>query len=83
MIDDLISFQDQLKSTQALVEETLFKIICGHDNYPLPGRGLRHMAARCFITQYTRGDSRTLFDTLRALLKTAGDVKIDKNPIRM
>ncbi|KAG9318303.1 armadillo-type protein [Chiua virens] len=74
---------DQLKSTQPSVEETLFKVVCGNDNYPLPGRGLRNLAARCFIIQYTRGDSRTLFDTLRTLLKTAGDVKIDKNSLRI
>ncbi|KAG8217356.1 Rft protein-domain-containing protein [Butyriboletus roseoflavus] len=74
---------DQLKSTQSSVEETLLKVVCGNDSYPLPGRGLRNLAARCFIIQYTRGDSRTLFDTLRALLKTAGDLKIDKNPLRI
>ncbi|KAF8558426.1 clathrin-coated vesicle protein [Imleria badia] len=74
---------DHLKSTQPSVEETLLKVVCGNDNYPLPGRGLRNLAARCFIIQYTRGDSKTLFDTLRALLKTAGDVKIDKNPLRI
>lgn len=83
VIPALTTPQDQLKSAQPLVEETLFKVVCGSDNYPLPGRGLRNLAARCFIIQYTRGDSRTLFDTLRVLLKTAGDVKMDKVLLRM
>ncbi|KAF9239616.1 armadillo-type protein [Melanogaster broomeanus] len=74
---------DQLKATQPSVEETLLKIICGSDGYPLPGRGLRNLAARCLVLQYTRGDSRTLFDTLRTLLKTLGDAKADKDSIRI
>ncbi|KIJ69624.1 hypothetical protein HYDPIDRAFT_124270 [Hydnomerulius pinastri MD-312] len=74
---------DELKATQASVEGTLLKVICGHEGYPLPGRGLRNLAARCFVLQYTRGDSRTLFDTLRALMKTAGDMKSDKDLLRI
>jgi hypothetical protein len=68
---------------QSSVEETLLKVICGSDSYPLPGRGIRSLAGRCFVLQYTRGDSKTLFDTLRTLLKTAGDMKMDKDSLRM
>ncbi|KAF9228616.1 clathrin-coated vesicle protein [Gyrodon lividus] len=74
---------DQLKAMQPSVEETLLKVICGSDSYPSPGRGLRNLAARCFVLQYSRGDSRTLFDTLRTLLKTVGDTKIDKDSLRI
>ncbi|KAF8841000.1 clathrin-coated vesicle protein [Paxillus ammoniavirescens] len=74
---------DQLKAMQSSVEETLLKVICGSDSYPLPGRGIRSLAGRCFVLQYTRGDSKTLFDTLRTLLKTAGDMKMDKDSLRI
>ncbi|KAL4065423.1 armadillo-type protein [Scleroderma yunnanense] len=75
---------DQIKASQSSVEETLLKIICGSNGYPLPGRGIRNLSARCFVFQYCRGETRTLFDILRALLKTAGDLKsTDSDSIRI
>ncbi|KAI5983848.1 armadillo-type protein [Pisolithus albus] len=75
---------DLVKTSQASMEETLLKIIYGSNGYPLPGRGIRNLSARCFVLQYTRGETKTLFDTFRALLKIAGDPKAsDKDIVRI
>ncbi|KAI6043108.1 armadillo-type protein [Pisolithus marmoratus] len=75
---------DLVKASQTSTEVTLLKIICGSNGYPLPGRGIRNLSARCFVLQYGRGETRTLFDTLRALLKIAGDPKAsDKDIVRI
>ncbi|KAJ7235383.1 hypothetical protein C8J57DRAFT_143030 [Mycena rebaudengoi] len=56
---------EQLKAKQADLEVSLVKIIIAQDPYPVPGRALRNCVARCFITLYTRGETRTLFDTFQ------------------
>ncbi|KAG2366768.1 armadillo-type protein [Suillus spraguei] len=51
---------------------------------PYPGRPLRNLAARCLLVLYHRGESRSLFDTLRVLLKPASDIKaMDKDSTRI
>ncbi|KAG1715659.1 hypothetical protein ID866_1501 [Astraeus odoratus] len=78
------STPDQVKASQASVEETLLKILCGSHGYPLPGRGLRNLLARCFVVQYRRGETKSLFDILRTLLKLVGDPKAtEKDSIRI
>ncbi|KAK7064864.1 clathrin-coated vesicle protein [Favolaschia claudopus] len=66
---------EYLKSKQADVESALVKIILAQDPYPIPGRALRNCVARCFVALYTRGETRTLFDTLQAFIKVIIDFK--------
>ncbi|KAG0706406.1 armadillo-type protein [Suillus ampliporus] len=75
---------ETLKETQASVEATLLKVLIPSETYPSPGRPLRNLASRCLLILYHRGESRSLFDTLRALLKPASDIKAtDKDPTRI
>ncbi|EGN94850.1 hypothetical protein SERLA73DRAFT_171234 [Serpula lacrymans var. lacrymans S7.3] len=74
---------DQIKASQPHVESTLVKAITRADQYPIPGRILRNPVARCLISLYTRGESKTLFDTLQTFVKVAGDFKSsDKETVR-
>ncbi|KAF7337120.1 Clathrin-coated vesicle protein [Mycena venus] len=66
---------EHLKLKQADVEATLVKVVLAQDPYPIPGRALRNCVARCFIALYTRGETRTLFDTLQAFIKVIIDFK--------
>ncbi|KAF7335365.1 Clathrin-coated vesicle protein [Mycena sanguinolenta] len=66
---------EHLKSKQADLETALVKIVLAQDPYPIPGRALRSCLARCFIALYTRGETRTLFDTLQAFIKVIIDFK--------
>ncbi|KAJ7193893.1 armadillo-type protein [Mycena pura] len=66
---------EHLKAKQADLETTLVKVVLAQDPYPVPGRVLRNCVARCFVTLYTRGDTRTLFDTLQAFMKVILDFK--------
>lgn len=75
---------ETLKETQSSVEATLLKVLIPSETYPSPGRPLRNLAARCLLVLYNRGESRSLFDTLRALLKPASDIKAtDKDSTRI
>ncbi|KAG6887575.1 hypothetical protein C0992_011744, partial [Termitomyces sp. T32_za158] len=76
--------QQHLKTVQAKLEGTLVKIITAPEQYPAPGRALRNIAGRCLVTLYTRGETRTLFDTLQVFMKVVGDFKAtDKETIKM
>lgn len=66
----------ELKAKQAEIEETLLKIISSPDKYPSPGRAYRRAIGRCFVTLYTRGETRTMFDSLQVLMKLVGDFKV-------
>jgi hypothetical protein len=46
---------------------------------PTPGRALRNLVGRCLVALYTRGETRTLFDTMQAFLKIVGDLKAVDN----
>ena len=65
------------------MEATLLKIATGADKYPLPGRSIRCPAARCYVALYTRGETRTLFETMLALLKIAGEPKVAERDVRV
>lgn len=78
------AIQEHLKSKQADLESTLVKIISAPGPYPAPGRALRNLVGRCLIALYTRGETRTLFDTLQAFLKIVSDLKApDKDAQKM
>ncbi|KAJ6560948.1 clathrin-coated vesicle protein [Mycena sp. CBHHK59/15] len=66
---------EHLKSKQADLEAALVKVVLAQDPYPVPGRALRNCVARCFILLYTRGETRTLFDTLQTVIKVIADFK--------
>ena len=52
--------------------------------HPAPGRAIRNLVGRCLIALYTRGETRTLFDTMQSFLKIVGDVKaVDKDANKM
>ncbi|KAF9499159.1 clathrin-coated vesicle protein [Pleurotus eryngii] len=75
---------DILKGTQNTLEQTFVKIISASAPYTPPGRAIRQLVARCLIKLYRRGETRTLFDTLQALMKIVGDFKaIDKDSVRV
>ncbi|KAF8966949.1 clathrin-coated vesicle protein [Flammula alnicola] len=80
---DMVLIAD-LKPQQAELERVFIKIISGVETYPPPGRAIRNLVGRCFITLYTRCETRTLFDTLQAFLRLVGDVKTnDKDIIKI
>lgn len=64
-----------LKAKQAEIETTLVKIITAPSPFPLPGRAIRNVVARCLVSLYARSETRTLFDTIQAFLKIVGDSK--------
>lgn len=72
----LLCSQDDLKATQEALEGTLLNVLSGSGPYPPPGRPLRNLVARCFVALYSRGNTKSLFETLQALFKTAGEQKI-------
>ncbi|GLB35175.1 putative clathrin-coated vesicle protein [Lyophyllum shimeji] len=73
-----------LKGAQANIESTLVKIVTAPEPFPAPGRALRNLAGRCLIALYTRGETRTLFDTLQAFMKIVGDPKaVVKEPSKI
>ncbi|KAJ7675207.1 armadillo-type protein [Mycena rosella] len=66
---------EHLKAKQGDLETTLVKVVLAQDPYPIPGRALRNCVARCLVALYTRGETRTLFDTLQAFIKVIIDFK--------
>lgn len=73
-----------MKSAQSALEATFIKVITAPEPYPPPGRALRNVTSRCFGALYTRGETRTLFDTLQVFMKVVGDFKTpDKDTNKM
>ncbi|TFY79847.1 hypothetical protein EWM64_g4165 [Hericium alpestre] len=70
-----IASVENVKSVQHDLEATLLDVLTSPRPQFPPGRPLRNLVAKCFITIYTRGESKTLFDTLIALMKVTGDFK--------
>ncbi|EIW85333.1 clathrin-coated vesicle protein [Coniophora puteana RWD-64-598 SS2] len=66
---------DEVNAKQQVIEATLLKVVNGNQPYPPPGRALRDLLVKCYVTLYTRGDTRSLFDTFQTFIKIAGDVK--------
>ncbi|TDL16333.1 clathrin-coated vesicle protein [Rickenella mellea] len=72
----LSSSVEVLKASQNSLEERLLKVITAPEPYPTPGRPLRELVARCLVVLYTRGETKTMFDTLQAFLKITGEFKV-------
>ncbi|KAH9916212.1 clathrin-coated vesicle protein [Fomitopsis serialis] len=51
------------------------KIISSPEPYPSPGRPVRSIVARCLTALYTRGETKTLYDTIQSFLKIIGEPK--------
>lgn len=75
--------QDTLKSVQPSTEANLIKCISAAPPFPVPGRPIRALVARCFLALYARGETRTLYDTVQACLKIAGDTKPTERDTRL
>ena len=71
-----------LKTSQTIYEAKLLKVVTSVAPYPPPGRPFRNLAARCLVLLYSRGETRTLFDTLRVLMKVVSDFKSNDPDIK-
>ena len=71
--------QDIVKPAQASFEAVLVKIASAADPYPLPGCSVRQLVARCFTALYGKAETRSLFDTVLAFQKVAGELKPPEN----
>ncbi|CAE7204243.1 unnamed protein product [Rhizoctonia solani] len=67
---------EELKAAQSETEATLLKCVNVTSPFPMPGRPIRALVARCFLMLYSRGETRTMYDTVQACLKVAGDAKL-------
>lgn len=76
-------FKDLIKQHQKKLEATFIDIARGSDRFPQPGRPIRQATARCFVSLYSRGETRTLFDTLQTLVKVVGDSKPGEKDARL
>lgn len=73
--------QDVIKTYQAGIEKTILKYInCA---IPRPSRPVRHLFGRIGNLLYSRGDERSLFDTLAATQNLLGLKKVDDPLNRM
>ncbi|TPX44962.1 hypothetical protein SeMB42_g03131 [Synchytrium endobioticum] len=59
------SNRDAIKPFQAVIEKLLLKYLSSTN--PKPSGPVRQSIARCYISLFTNGDSRTVFDILTAL----------------
>lgn len=76
--------QEIIKSRQTDTEVILVKVITAPAPFPSPGRALRNLVARCLVLIYTRGETRSLFDTLGIFLKVAAEYKaVDRDVNKM
>ncbi|KAF8679927.1 Clathrin-coated vesicle protein [Rhizoctonia solani] len=74
---------EELKAAQSTTEATLLKCINVTSPFPAPGRPIRSLVARCFLIIYSRGETRTMYDTVQACLKVAGDSKLSEKDGRL
>jgi len=73
-----------LKPKQGELEKVFIKVISAAESYPVPGRAIRNLVGRCLITLYTRGETRTMFDTLQTFLRLVSDNKLaDKDVVKI
>lgn len=74
--------EDDVRELQPNVERTLLRIITAPSTTsspcPKPGRPARALVARAFVVLFERAETRTLFDTLQALVRCINDVKVDR-----
>ncbi|KAJ1300539.1 hypothetical protein OPQ81_002194 [Rhizoctonia solani] len=74
---------EELKGAQTTAEATLLKCVNVTPPFPMPGRPIRALVARCFLILYSRGETRTMYDTVQACLKVAGDTKLSERDGRV
>ncbi|KAG8686898.1 hypothetical protein FRC08_012272, partial [Ceratobasidium sp. 394] len=74
---------ETIKSTQSATEAILLKCVAATPPFPVPGRPIRALVARCFLELYSRGETRTLYDTVQACLKIAGETKLPERDARV
>ena len=72
----MLVVQDDLKDHQKAVVDALLKVIAAPEPYPSPGRPIRQLVSQCLLHIYSKGDTRTLFDSVQALLKILVDTKV-------
>ncbi|CAE6356393.1 unnamed protein product [Rhizoctonia solani] len=74
---------EELKGAQSTTEATLLKCVNATSPFPAPGRPIRALVARCFLIIYSRGETRSMYDTVQACLKVAGDAKLSEKDGRV
>ncbi|KAG8714844.1 hypothetical protein FRC11_006860 [Ceratobasidium sp. 423] len=74
---------EELKAAQSTTEATLLKCVNITSPFSMPGRPIRALVARCFLILYSRGETRTMYDTVQACLKVAGDAKLSERDGRV
>ncbi|KAI0668842.1 ARM repeat-containing protein [Trametes maxima] len=57
------------------LEASFVKIVVAPEPFPLPGRPVRRLVASCLRALYTRGETKSLFDTIQAFLKILAEAK--------
>ena len=58
-------------------EATVQKITLAKDSHTASGRPIHNLLAKCYVSRYGKGDTRTMFDTINTFLKFAADAKIN------
>lgn len=76
------SAPEEIKHHQSQLEAALIKVITSPDPYPQPGRPLRNVLTKCLLLLYSRGESRTLYDTLQTCLRLVGDYKVTDKDVQ-
>lgn len=67
------------KTSQAIYESKILKLVSSVPPFPQAGRPFRILAAKCLVLLYIRGETRTLFDTMQTLVKIIADQKESDN----
>lgn len=80
--------QSQVLQVQPKLEESLLKLVypvkpeeaqqqqggpSAYASIPRLGRPSRHLIARCLVLLFQRGESKTLYDVVQVLMRTAGE----------
>lgn len=71
----LIAIQEEFKTTQNEIEASMIKIVSAPEPFPLPGRPVRRLVASLLKALYTRGETKSLYDTIQAFLKLLAETK--------
>jgi hypothetical protein len=66
---------DNVTELQPTIEKDLFRYI----NTPLSSKLIRELISNCFLLIYSKGDGRTVFDTLSSLQAILASKKLDEN----
>ncbi|KAH8084924.1 ARM repeat-containing protein [Cristinia sonorae] len=66
---------EDLKVSQEKLIATLIALVTSPAPYPIPGRPIRNLVAQSLIAIYSQGETKSMYDTIQALIKVAGDQK--------